>query len=83
MAGSRSGYDPVQAVLGRGSGTNQIAAGFQGVQPIKDYSNQMPGLPSNVMAGVNTGGNFFDTVARGGKSVTDWLNPGQPRGSGY
>ena len=76
MAGSRSGYDPVQAVLGRGSGTNQISAGFQGVQPVKDYSGQMSGLPSNIMAGVNTGGNIFDTMARGAKSRTDWLNPG-------
>ena len=77
MAGSRSGFDPVQATLGRGSGTNQIAAGFQGVQPVQNYSNQMPGLPTNMMTGVNTGGNFFDTVARGGKSRTDWLNPGK------
>jgi len=76
MAGSRSGYDPVQAVLGRGSGTNQIAAGFQGVQPVQDYSKQMPGLPTNMMAGVNSGGNIFDTVARGGKSRTSWLDPG-------
>tara|TARA_R110002051_G_scaffold108358_1_gene181104 strand:+ start:1291 stop:2229 length:939 start_codon:yes stop_codon:yes gene_type:complete len=76
MAGSRSGYDPVQAVLGRGSGTNQIAAGFQGVQPVKDYSNQMGGMPNNIMSRVNSGGNFFDTSARGGKSLTSWLNPG-------
>jgi hypothetical protein len=76
MAGSRSGFDPVQATLGRGSGTNQIASGFQGVQPVQNYSNQMPGLPTNLMQGVNTGGNFFDTLARGGKSRTDWLNPG-------
>jgi len=76
MAGSRSGYDPVQAVLGRGSGTNQIAAGFQGVQPVQNYANQMPGLPTNMMEGVNAGGGFFDTLARGGKSRTDWLNPG-------
>ena len=76
MAGSRSGYDPVQAVLGRGSGTNQIAAGFQGVQPVQNYANQMPGLPTNLMQGVNTGGGFFDTLAKGGKSRTDWLNPG-------
>ena len=75
MAGSRSGYDPVQAVLGRGSGTNQIAAGFQGVQPVKNYSNQMPGMPS--MAGVNTGGNVFDTMSRGGASIDSWLNPGK------
>ena len=75
MAGSRSGYDPVQAVLGRGSGTNQIAAGFQGVQPVKDYSNQMGGLPNNIMAGVNSGGSIWDTMARGGKSRTDYLNP--------
>ena len=76
MAGSRSGYDPVQAVLGRGSGTNQIAAGFQGVQPVKDYSNQMGGMPNNIMSNVNSGGNFFDTLSRGGKSRTNWLNPG-------
>ena len=76
MAGSRSGYDPVQAVLGRGSGTNQIAAGFQGVQPVQNYANQMPGLPTKLMQGVNTGGGFFDTLAKGGKSRTDWLNPG-------
>lgn len=76
MAGSRSGFDPVQATLGRGSGTNQIAAGFQGVQPVKDYSNQMAGMPSNIMSGVNSGGNFFDTLARGGKSRTSWLDPG-------
>ena len=76
MAGSRSGFDPVQATLGRGSGTNQIAAGFQGVQPVKDYSNQMPGLPTNMLQGVNSGGNIFDTLARGGKSRTSWLDPG-------
>ena len=76
MAGSRSGFDPVQATLGRGSGTNQIAAGFQGVQPVQDYSKQMPGLPTNMMQGVNSGGNFFDTLARGGKSRTSWLDPG-------
>ena len=76
MAGSRSGFDPVQATLGRGSGTNQIAAGFQGVQPVQNYSNQMPGLPSNMMGGVNSGGNIFDTLARGGKSRTSWLDPG-------
>jgi len=79
MAGSRSGYDPVQAVLGRGSGTNQISAGFQGVQPVQNYSNQMPGMPSNLMQGVTSGGNFFDTLARGGKSRTDWLNPDSQR----
>ena len=79
MAGSRSGYDPVQATLGRGSGTNQIAAGFQGVQPVQNYSNQMPGMPSNLMQGVTSGGNFFDTLARGGKSRTDWLNPDSQR----
>ena len=75
MAGSRSGFDPVQATLGRSSGTNQIASGFQGVQPVQNYSNQMPSLPTNIMTGVDSG-NFFDTVARGGKSRTDWLNPG-------
>ena len=74
MAGSRSGFDPIQATLGRGSGTNQIAAGFQGVQPVSNYSNQMPGTPN--LANVNTGGNIFDTVTRGAKSRTDWLNPG-------
>jgi len=76
MAGSRSGFDPVQATLGRGSGTNQIAAGFQGVQPVQNYSNQMPGLPTNMLQGVNSGGNIFDTLARGGKSRTSWLDPG-------
>ena len=74
MSGSRSGFDPIQATLGRGSGTNQIAAGFQGVQPVTNYSNQMPGMPS--MAGVNTGGNVFDTMSRGAKSIDNWLNPG-------
>ena len=74
MSGSRSGFDPVQASLGRGSGTNQIAAGFQGVQPVTNYSNQMPGMPS--MAGVNTGGNVFDTMSSGGASINKWLNPG-------
>jgi len=75
MAGSRSGYDPVQAVLGRGSGTNQISAGFQGVQPVQNYSNQMPGMPTNMMEGVNAGGGFFDTIARGRESVNKWLKP--------
>ena len=75
MSGSRSGFDPIQATLGRGSGTNQIAAGFQGVQPVTNYSNQMPGMPS--MAGVNTGGNVFDTMSRGGASIDNWLNPGK------
>ena len=75
MSGSRSGFDPIQATLGRGSGTNQIAAGFQGVQPVTNYSNQMPGMPS--MAGVNTGGNVFDTMSRGGASIDSWLNPGK------
>lgn len=74
MAGSRSGFDPIQATLGRGSGTNQIAAGFQGVQPVSNYSNQMPGMPS--LAKVNTGGNVFDTMSRGAKSIDNWLNPG-------
>lgn len=76
MAGSRSGYDPVQAVLGRGSGTNQIAAGFQGVQPVKDYSNQMGGMPDNIMSGVNSGGGFLDRVTRGNSTVDKWLNYG-------
>jgi len=74
MAGSRSGYDPVQAVLGRGSGTNQIAAGFQGVQPVKNYSGQMPGLPTNLMEGVNTTG-FLGTVGQGRERINKWLNP--------
>jgi hypothetical protein len=76
MAGSRSGYDPVQATLGRGSGTNQIAAGFQGVQPVKDYSGQVPGLPSNIMEGVTPGG-FLNTVKQGAQWKHDWLNPGK------
>ena len=39
-------------------------------------------VPTTTTVGVNTdnatgwGGNFFDTLARGGKSRTDWLNPG-------
>jgi hypothetical protein len=74
MAGSRSGFDPVQATLGRGSGTNQIAAGFQGVQPVKDYSNQMGNLPSNIMEGVTPGG-FLNTVKQGAQWKHDWLNP--------
>ena len=77
MAGSRSGFDPVQATLGRGSGTNQIAAGFQGVQPVKNYSNQMPGLPTNMMHGVDAGGGFLSTLSKGGKAINEWLNPGK------
>ena len=76
MAGSRSGYDPVQAVLGRGSGTNQIAAGFQGVQPVQDYSKQMAGMPTNIMQGVDAGGGFLSTASKGGKAINEWLNPG-------
>ena len=72
MAGSRSGYDPVQATLGRGSGTNQIAAGFQGVQPVKDYSSQMPTLPLNIMTGTNQGG-FLGTMQQGKNVVDQWL----------
>ena len=76
MAGSRSGFDPVQATLGRGSGTNQIAAGFQGVQPVQNYSGQMPGLPSNIMEGVTPGG-FLNTMQKGAEWKYDWLNPGK------
>jgi hypothetical protein len=72
MAGSRSGYDPVQAVLGRGSGTNQISAGFQGVQPVQTYANQMPTLPTNIMAGANTGG-FLGTMKQGQDVLSQWL----------
>ena len=74
MAGSRSGFDPVQATLGRGSGTNQIAAGFQGVQPVQNYSNQMPGLPSN-LTGQTTPGGFMNTMKQGAQWRHDWLNP--------
>ena len=73
MAGSRSGYDPVQAVLGRGSGTNQISAGFQGVQPVQNYSNQMPTLPTNMMQGVNKGG-FLGTMKQGKDVINQWLD---------
>ena len=79
MAGSRSGFDPVQASLGRGSGTNQIAAGFQGVQPVKDYSGQMPNLSSNIMEGVTPGG-FLNTAKQGAQWKYDWLNPGSQSG---
>jgi len=78
MAGSRSGYDPVQATLGRGSGTNQIAAGFQGVQPVQNYANQMPGLPTNIMANVDPGG-VLNTMQQGAEFKTDWLNPNKKR----
>ena len=74
MAGSRSGYDPVQATLGRSSGTNQIAAGFQGVQPVQNYSNQMPGLPTNIMQNVDPGG-VLNTMQQGAEFRTGWLNP--------
>ena len=76
MAGSRSGFDPVQATLGRGSGTNQIAAGFQGVQPVKDYSKQMAGMPHNIMEGVDAGGGFIDRVAKGRSTLDKWFNYG-------
>jgi len=72
MAGSRSGFDPVQATLGRGSGTNQIAAGFQGVQPVQNYSNQMPSLPTNIMTGTNQGG-LLGTLKQGKSVIDQWL----------
>ena len=74
MAGSRSGYDPVQAVLGRGSGTNQIAAGFQGVQPVQNYANQMPVLPE--MANAGQSGNFVGRVTSGMDTLNKWFNYG-------
>ena len=74
MAGSRSGFDPVQATLGRGSGTNQIAAGFQGVQPVQNYSNQMPSLSPNLMSQATPGG-WANTMKQGAQWRHDWLNP--------
>ena len=74
MAGSRSGFDPVQATLGRGSGTNQIAAGFQGVQPVQNYANQMPNLPQ--MANAGQSGNFFGRVSSGMDTLDKWFNSG-------
>ena len=74
MAGSRSGFDPVQATLGRGSGTNQIAAGFQGVQPVQNYANQMPGLPTMPNAGQS--GNFVGRMTSGMETLNKWFNPG-------
>jgi len=71
MAGSRSGFDPVQATLGRGSGTNQIAAGFQGVQPVQNYANQMPALPA--MANAGQSGNFFGRMTQGQDMINQWL----------
>ena len=72
MAGSRSGFDPVQATLGRGSGTNQIAAGFQGVQPVQNYSNQMPGLPPSLMGQASPGG-VWNTMKQGKNVLSEWL----------
>jgi hypothetical protein len=74
MAGSRSGFDPVQATLGRGSGTNQIAAGFQGVQPVQNYANQMPALPA--MANAGQSGNFFGRMTSGMDTLNKWFKPG-------
>ena len=73
MAGSRSGFDPVQATLGRGSGTNQIAAGFQGVQPVQNYANQMPTLPELANAGQS--GNFLSRMTQGQNMINQWLSP--------
>ena len=73
MAGSRSGFDPVQATLGRGSGTNQIAAGFQGVQPVQNYANQMPTLPA--MANAGQSGNFLSRMTQGQNMINQWLSP--------
>ena len=74
MAGSRSGFDPVQATLGRGSGTNQIASGFQGVQPVQNYSNQMPGIPQGLASNMQPT-DIFSTAQRGAEFKTKWLNP--------
>ena len=73
MAGSRSGFDPVQATLGRGSGTNQIASGFQGVQPVQNYANQMPQLPP--MAGAGQSGNFLGRMTSGMETLNKWFKP--------
>ena len=75
MAGSRSGFDPVQATLGRSSGTNQIASGFQGVQPVQNYANQMPDLPA--MTGAGQSGNFLSRMTQGQNMINQWLNPGK------
>ena len=75
MAGSRSGFDPVQATLGRTSGTNQGMANFQGVQPVKDWSSAGQAAPWQLAQGVvNQDNSFLGSMNRGMQALNPWLN---------
>jgi hypothetical protein len=77
MAGSRSGFDPIQATLGRSSGTNQIAGNFQGVQPVQNYMAAGQTAPSNLLQGsLDQDNSFFGTVSRGGKTLENFWQGG-------
>jgi hypothetical protein len=75
MIGSRSGYDPIQATLGRPSGTGQATGQFQGVQPT------MPTIGSNLMSGLQPTGDtgVLGTMQKGAEFRTSWLNPGSKK----
>ena len=73
MAGSRSGFDPIQATLGRSSGTNQIAGNFQGVQPVQNYMGAGQAAPSNLLQGsLNQDNSFLGRVGRGAKTLENF-----------
>jgi hypothetical protein len=75
MIGSRSGYDPIQATLGRPGGTGQATGQFQGVQPTT------PTMGSNLMAGVQPTGTtgVLGTMQAGGDWLSNWLTPNKDR----
>lgn len=77
MAGSRSGFDPIQATLGRSSGTNQIAGNFQGVQPVQNYMAAGQTAPSNLIQGsLDQDNSFFGRISRGAKTLENFWQGG-------
>ena len=77
MAGSRSGFDPIQATLGRSSGTNQIAGNFQGVQPVQNYMGAGQAAPSNLLQGsLDQDNSFLGRISRGAKTLENFWQGG-------
>ena len=77
MAGSRTGYDPIQATLGRSSGSGAVTGNFQGVQPVQNYMAAGQTAPSNLIQGsLEQDNSFFGRVGRGAKTLENFWQGG-------
>ena len=77
MAGSRTGYDPIQATLGRSSGSGAVTGNFQGVQPVQNYMAAGQTAPSNLIQGsLEQDNSFLGRVSRGGETLKNFWQGG-------